>query len=77
VRHGAAPLAVELAGDGELTLTVSDAGHYPESYPRGLGLQLVERVVDRGLHGSFTLGAGADGTTEARVTFTTEDPCAS
>jgi two-component sensor histidine kinase len=77
VRHGAAPVAVELAGNGELTLTVSDAGRHPESYPRGLGLQLVERVVDRGLHGSFTLAPGADGTTQARVIFTTEDPCAS
>jgi two-component sensor histidine kinase len=69
VQHGGAPVAIELAGDGALTLTVTDGGDHLAASPHGLGLQLVERVVDRGLHGSFTLAAGTGGTTEARVTF--------
>jgi two-component sensor histidine kinase len=77
VQHGTAPVAVELAGDGALTLTVSDAGAHQAACTRGLGLQLVERVVDRGLHGSFTLGPAADGTTQARVTFNADRTCAS
>jgi two-component sensor histidine kinase len=77
VRHGERPIDVALGrpdGGAGLTLTVGDAGRAAPAPAdrRGLGLQLVERVVERGLHGTFAIGAGEDGTTRARVTFDPE-----
>ena len=69
VRHGTAPIAVDLSGTSTLTLSVRDAGMPPTSLAPGLGLQLVERVSRDGLRGSFVLAESADGRTEARVTF--------
>lgn len=75
---GALELIVTDAGDGVPALADADADADGRAAPPagGLGLQLVERVVRHGLHGTFTLDRGADRATAARVRFD-ERTCAS
>lgn len=59
--HGVAPVSVSLrlAGDGEITLEVTDSGPGPshEDWDNpGLGLRLVRQVVEHGLRGKRFLG---------------------
>jgi len=77
VEHGQAPIDVELRHDKEFVLSVHDRGLGANGAQPGLGLQLVQRVVEQGLHGSFTLQHCADGGTEALVTFDPARSCAS
>lgn len=75
--HGQPPIEVELRHDDEFVLSIRDHGRGPNGAQPGLGLQLVQRVVDQGLHGSFALQRRADGSTEALVTFDATRACAS
>lgn len=77
VEHGRPPIDVELRHDDHLVLSVRDHGNGVNGAEPNLGLQLVHRVVDQGLHGSFSLHRLANGATEARVTFDPAHPCAS
>jgi len=77
VEHGRPPIDVELRHDDHLVLSVRDRGNGVNGAEPNLGLQLVHRVVDQGLHGSFSLHRLPDGATEARVTFDPAHPCAS
>lgn len=76
--HGRAPINIELRRHREFfELSVRDRGRGANGAQPGLGLQLAQRVVVQGLHGSFTLQHSADGSTEALVTFDPARPCAS
>jgi two-component sensor histidine kinase len=67
-QHGAPPIAVRLSGGPQIRLRVEDAGPgAPET--AGLGLRLVRRMVEQGLHGRFELGARSGGGTRAEVVF--------
>jgi two-component sensor histidine kinase len=68
IQHGRLPIDVRLHRDDRLVLTVTDRGDGPNGHPQGLGLQLVQRIVDQGLKGSFRLDH-TPGRTEARVGF--------
>lgn len=76
VQHGRPPISVELRQSPDFELLVRDGGDDVGTWPRGLGLQLVERVVDQGLHGSFAIKRSA-GATQARVVFAGDGSCAS
>lgn len=77
VEHGAPPLSVRLEGEGtEVTLRVRDHGAGVAGQV-GLGLALVEQIVDQGLGGSFEFGSDAGEATEATVRFGLEAACAS
>jgi two-component sensor histidine kinase len=76
-QHGCPPIEVDLSQNDSLVLAVRDHGAGPNGHPRGLGLQLVERIVGQSLHGSFTMEHTASGTTEAKITFDRVDRCAS
>ncbi len=72
--HGRPPVTVSLSQEAAdpasaLRLVVRDHGEGPQGTEPGLGLTLVGRIVDQGLHGSFTLARTADGATEALVRF--------
>jgi two-component sensor histidine kinase len=73
LQHGRPPIDIELRHEQGLRLTVRDHGNGPDGASPGLGLQLVQRVVDQSLHGSFVLHRCPQGFTEAVVTF---DPVA-
>ena len=67
-QHGASPIVVQLGGLGRIRLRVDDSGSGIES-STGLGLELVRRVVEQGLHGRFDLTALPGGGTRAEVAF--------
>lgn len=77
VQHGRPPVDVELRHQDGLVLSVRDHGNGPDGIAAGLGLQLVERVVDQSLGGSFVLHRRPDGTTEALVAFDPAGGCGS
>jgi two-component sensor histidine kinase len=77
VQHGRLPIDVELRREHGLLLTVRDHGRGPNGAARGLGLQLVERVVGQGLRGTFTLQHCAEKSTEALVAFDPAGGCGS
>ena len=77
VQHGQPPIEIELRHARGLTLSVRDHGPGPNGAHANLGLQLVSRVVDQGLHGSFVLRRDGQDRTEALVTFDPERACAS
>jgi two-component sensor histidine kinase len=68
-RHGRPPISVQLRASDPVVLSVRDAGPRPNGSQRGLGLQLVNQVVDRALQGSFTLEREQEGLTLAQVRF--------
>jgi two-component sensor histidine kinase len=67
-RHGAAPIVVQLATGARTTLRVDDNGS-GATRPPGFGLDLVRRMVEQGLDGSFELCALPEGGTRAAVVF--------
>jgi two-component sensor histidine kinase len=67
-QHGAAPIVVRLTGGLQTRLRVDDDGVGPTG-PMGLGLELVRRMVEQGLHGRFELGPRPGGGTRAEVVF--------
>ncbi|MHB8658156.1 MAG: sensor histidine kinase [Solirubrobacteraceae bacterium] len=77
VRHGRPPIDVELCRENGLLLSVRDRGDGPNGSAPGLGLQLVQRVVDQGLRGSFVLHHRPQGDTEALVAFDPAGGCGS
>jgi two-component sensor histidine kinase len=70
-QHGAAPIAVRLNSGEQHRLLVDDCGNRAEG-TTGLGLQLVQRMVEQGLRGRFALGARPGGGTRAEVVFPAE-----
>jgi two-component sensor histidine kinase len=70
-QHGAAPIAVRLNSGEQHRLLVDDCGNSADS-TKGLGLQLVQRMVEQGLRGRFALGARPGGGTRAEVVFPAE-----
>jgi two-component sensor histidine kinase len=50
-------------------LRVEDAGSSPTETHAGLGLQLVRRMAEEGLGGSFELGERTGGGTRAELVF--------
>ena len=67
-QHGRSPIAVELRGGRLTRLRVDDRGNGSES-AGGLGLELVRRMVEQGLHGRFELTARPGRGTRAEVVF--------
>jgi two-component sensor histidine kinase len=70
-QHGAPPITLTLDAGEQHRLLVDDCGNSPEG-ATGLGLQLVQRMVEQGLSGRFTLGARPGGGTRAEVVFPAE-----
>jgi two-component sensor histidine kinase len=70
-QHGAPPISVRLNSGEQHRLLVDDCGVGVER-TTGLGLQLVQRMVEQGLRGRFTLGARPGGGTRAEVVFPAE-----
>jgi two-component sensor histidine kinase len=68
VRHGAPPIVVRLSAGDSNRLWVDDSGDGLER-AGGFGLELVRRMVEQGLNGSFELRARAGGGTRAEVVF--------
>lgn len=66
-QHGATPIRVQLSAGPQSRLQVDDGGNGVED--AGLGLQLVRRMVEHGLRGSFELRALPGGGTRAEVVF--------
>ena len=69
-RHGAPPIVVRLSGGALTRLRVDDSGGGVER-AAGFGLDLVRRMVEQGLDGSFELRARTGGGTCAEVVFPT------
>jgi two-component sensor histidine kinase len=69
VRHGSPPLFVKLEGGSRTRLRVEDAGSSRTDDTAGLGLQLVRRMAEEGLNGSFELGERSGGGTRAELVF--------
>jgi two-component sensor histidine kinase len=69
VQHGSPPLLVTLKGGPRTRLRVEDAGAAHLGSSNGLGLQLVRRMAEEGLGGSFELGEGSGGGTRAELVF--------
>jgi two-component sensor histidine kinase len=69
VRHGSPPLFVKLEGGARTRLRVEDAGVSRTDGASGLGLQLVRRMAEDGLGGSFELGERRGGGTRAELVF--------
>ena len=69
VRHGSPPFFVKLEGGSRTRLRVEDAGSSPTGDTAGLGLQLVRRMAEEGLGGSFELGERSGGGTRAELVF--------
>jgi two-component sensor histidine kinase len=67
-QHGRSPIAVQLRGGRLTRLRVDDRGNGFES-TGGLGLELVRRMVEQGLHGRFELTARPGRGTRAEVVF--------
>jgi two-component sensor histidine kinase len=70
-QHGAPPITVRLNSGEQHRLLVDDCGDSAED-KTGLGLQLVQRMVEQGLRGRFTLGARPGGGTRAEAVFPAE-----
>ncbi len=70
-QHGASPIVVQLSGGRQTRLRVDDGGNGVEG-AGGLGLELVRRMVEQGLHGRFDLIALPGGGTRAEVVFPEE-----
>jgi two-component sensor histidine kinase len=70
-QHGAAPIMVRLNSGEQHRLVVDDCGNCAEG-TTGLGLQLVQRMVEQGLGGRFELVARPGGGTRAEVVFPAE-----
>ena len=69
-QHGAPPIVVQLSAGPQTRLHVEDSGCCVEGED-GFGLELVRRMVEQGLHGSFELRALSGGGTRADVVFPT------
>jgi two-component sensor histidine kinase len=69
VQHGSPPLFVKLEGGSRTRLRVEDAGAARPDKSSGLGLQLVRRMAEEGLGGSFELGERSGGGTRAELVF--------
>jgi two-component sensor histidine kinase len=67
-QHGAPPIAVRLNSGEQHRLFVDDCGNSADS-TKGLGLQLVQRMVEQGLRGRFALHERPGGGTRAEVVF--------
>jgi two-component sensor histidine kinase len=67
-QHGVPPITVRLDSGERHRLRVDDCGNSSQG-AKGLGLQLVQRLVEQGLRGRFALGTGPDGGTRAEVIF--------
>ncbi len=67
-QHGSPPIAVRLDSGAEHRLRVDDCGD-GASDTAGLGLELVQRVVEQGLRGSFALSTRPGGGTRAEAVF--------
>jgi two-component sensor histidine kinase len=67
-QHGATPISVRLTGGPIAHLEVEDAGACPTE-SGGLGLDLVRRLVEKGLEGRFVLSGGERAGTHADVVF--------
>lgn len=72
-RHGAEPIAVRLTSGTVTRLSVDDGGD-GAAEGASLGLALVRRLVEQGLHGRFELSRRAGGGTHAEVVFPTVSP---
>jgi two-component sensor histidine kinase len=70
-QHGASPIAVRLDSGEEHRLRVDDCGGGVDG-ATGLGLQLVQRVVEQGLRGRFALTTRPGGGTRAEAVFPAE-----
>jgi two-component sensor histidine kinase len=70
-QHGAPPITVRLNAGDQHRLLVDDCGNSGEA-PTGLGLQLVQRMVEQGLRGRFALRSRPGGGTRAEVVFPAE-----
>jgi two-component sensor histidine kinase len=68
-QHGRSPITVRLAGGARLRLSVEDGGNGIAPRASGLGLELIRRMVEQGLGGSFELAALPGGGTRAEVDF--------
>jgi two-component sensor histidine kinase len=69
-QHGASPIVVKLSAGPQTRLRVDDNGCGVDG-ATGFGLQLVRRMVEQGLQGSFELHAIPGGGTRADVVFPT------
>jgi two-component sensor histidine kinase len=69
VQHGSPPLFVKLEGGSRTRLRVEDAGAARPGNSAGLGLELVRRMAEEGLGGSFELGERSGGGTRAELVF--------
>jgi len=67
-QHGSPPIAVRLYSGAEHRLRVDDCGDGTND-AAGLGLELVQRVVEQGLRGSFALSTRPGGGTRAEAVF--------
>jgi len=70
-QHGEPPIVVQLRGGSRTRLRVDDTGG-GVSGDRGLGLELVRRLVEQGLRGRFDLISRPGGGTRAHVAFPAE-----
>jgi two-component sensor histidine kinase len=71
-QHGSPPIAVRLeSGEYQHRLRVDDCGKGAND-ATGLGLQLVQRVVEQGLRGRFALSTRPGGGTRAEALFPVE-----
>jgi two-component sensor histidine kinase len=69
-QHGASPIVVKLSAGPQTRLCVDDNGCGVDG-TTGFGLELVRRMVEQGLQGSFELHAIPGGGTRADVVFPT------
>jgi two-component sensor histidine kinase len=67
-QHGALPITVRLNAGEQHRLLVDDCGNTARGRT-GLGLQLVQRMVEEGLRGRFALSTRPGGGTRAEVIF--------
>jgi two-component sensor histidine kinase len=71
-QHGSPPITVRLdSGELQHRLRVDDCGKCAKD-PTGLGLQLVQQVVEQGLRGRFALSTRPGGGTRAEAVFPVE-----